>query len=66
MATWVEDIVQALENLGGQAPLSQIYAEVKKIRKEPLPRTYTASIRERIESHSSDSKILRAKIYLKS
>jgi hypothetical protein len=61
MATWVEDIVQALENLGGRAPLSQIYAEVKRIRKEPLPRTYTASIRERIESHSSDSKSFKGK-----
>jgi hypothetical protein len=61
MATWVEDIVQALENLGGQAPLSQIYAEVKRIRKEPLPTTYTASIRERIESHSSDSKNFKGK-----
>jgi hypothetical protein len=54
MATWVEDIVQALRNLGGQATLNQIYDEVKRIRTEPLPANYQASIRERIEAHSSD------------
>ena len=37
MATWVEDIVQALKNLGGQAHRKQILEEVKRIRKEPLP-----------------------------
>ncbi|GAP21874.1 DUF4268 domain-containing protein [Leptolinea tardivitalis] len=55
MASWVEDIIQALKNLGGQATLAQIYEEVKRIRTEPLPDTYKASIRERIEAHSSDS-----------
>jgi len=55
MASWVEDIIQALKNLGGQANLAQIYEEVKRIRTEPLPDTYKASIRERIEAHSSDS-----------
>lgn len=55
MATWVEDIRQALINLGGQATLAQIYEEVKRIRKAPLPATWKESIRERIESYSSDS-----------
>lgn len=61
MATWVEDIIQALINLGGQASLAQIYEEVKKIRIEPLPETYKASIRERIEAHSSDSSNFKGK-----
>lgn len=61
MATWVEDIVQALRNLGGQATLNQIYAEVKRIRTEPLPANYQASIRERIEAHSSDSANFKGK-----
>lgn len=59
MATWVEDIVQALKNLGGQATLYQIYAEVERIRKEPLPDNYTANIRNCIETHSSDSSIFK-------
>ena len=61
MATWVEDIEQALKNLGGQATLSLIYEEVKRIRKDPLPTTWTSSIRERIEAHSSDSHNFKGK-----
>ncbi|MHA1748366.1 MAG: hypothetical protein ACTSYF_06940 [Promethearchaeota archaeon] len=63
MATWVEDIRQALQNLGGEASLSEIYGEVKQIRVEPLPRTWKAGVRERIESHSSDSKNFKGKDY---
>lgn len=59
MATWVEDIFQALENLGGQASLSQIYAEVRRIRKEPLPSSYKANIRERLQAYSSDAKYFK-------
>lgn len=55
MTTWLEDVIQALENLGGEARLNQIYEEVKMIRTEPLPRTYEASIRGVLERHSSDS-----------
>jgi len=61
MASWVEDIIQALKNLGGQASLAQIYEEVKRIRTEPLPDSYKASIRERIEAHSSDSSNFKGK-----
>jgi hypothetical protein len=31
MATWREDIIKALKNLGGQAHLSEIYKEVKNM-----------------------------------
>lgn len=55
MATWVEDIVQALENLGGQAHRRQIINEVKRIRTEPLPKNVDETIQERIQAHSSDS-----------
>ncbi|GAP18878.1 DUF4268 domain-containing protein [Levilinea saccharolytica] len=65
MASWVEDIIQALKNLGGQATLAQIYEEVKKIRTEPLPDTYKASIRERIEAHSSDSSNFKGTDYFR-
>lgn len=60
MATWVEDIVTALTNLGGEASLSQIYSEIQLIRVEPLPDNWKGSIRERIEAHSSDSKSFKS------
>jgi len=55
MATWLEDISIALENLGGIAHYSDLYAEVERIRNSPLPESWKAIIREVIESHSSDS-----------
>jgi len=55
MATWVEDIVQALKNLGGQAHRKQILEEVKRIRKEPLPESIAEVIQRTIQDHSSDS-----------
>jgi len=55
MATWKEDIIDALENLGGVATLSEIYNEVSQIRDEPLPSSYEAIIRRIIEQSSSDS-----------
>ena len=61
MATWREDIVAALERLGGIAHLRDIYKEVSKIRTVPLTRTYEATIRQVIESHSSDSQVFTGK-----
>ena len=55
MATWSEDIEVAMENLGGIASLSDIYAEVKKVREGPYPSSFTATIRGTIENNSSDS-----------
>jgi hypothetical protein len=37
VATWVEDIIQALKDFGGKGSLSEIYDEVALIRKEPMP-----------------------------
>ena len=61
MATWVEDIVQALKNLGGQAHRKDILEEIQRIRKEPLPLHAIESMQERIEAYSSDSKHFRGK-----
>jgi hypothetical protein len=65
MAMWVEDIIQALENLGGQAHRSQILEEIKRIRTEPLPIKLRETIQERIQAHSSDSKHFQGKDYFK-
>lgn len=56
MATWTDDIVLALENLGGIAKLSDIYDQVKKIRTGTNPTAIEATIRGAIERNSSDSK----------
>lgn len=54
MATWDDDIVTALTNLGGSANYDNIYAEVERIRAD-LPQTWKAIIRRRIQDLSSDS-----------
>lgn len=52
--TWANDIVRALENLGGQAELAQIYAEIETIRPS-LTKAWKSSVRECIQRRSSDS-----------
>ena len=55
MATWREDIIKALENLGGVAHLSKIYKEVELIRKGNLNPTWDRTIQRELETNSSDS-----------
>lgn len=60
---WVDDIVAVLRNLGGSAPLSDIYDEVRSRRKvagRSITREYQATIRRTLEDHSSDSANHRA------
>ena len=61
MATWVEDITQALTNLGGQAHRKDILEEVRRIRKESLPLHAIESMQGVIETYSSDSDAFRGK-----
>lgn len=55
MATWKEDIIKALENLGGVAHRSKIHEEVSKIREGNLNNTWTQTIQRELETYSSDS-----------
>lgn len=55
MASWVEDIVQALNNLGGKASLTQIYDEVKRIRTSTITPTFEVTIRRELQSRSAES-----------
>ena len=57
MATWKEDIVQALKNLGGKAHLSAIYKEVERIRPDNLNPTWDRTVQRELETNSSDSLI---------
>ena len=55
MSTWLDDIMIALRNLGGEAHLSKIYKEVSKVRKGKLNPTWESTIRRELETNSSDS-----------
>jgi len=55
MATWKQDIITALTQLGGQGSLEDINEKVKRLRTQKLPKSWDAIIRGTIERHSSDS-----------
>ena len=57
MSTWRDDVVKALENLGGVAHLSKIYTEVKKVRKGKISPSWGQTIRKELEVNSSDSDV---------
>ena len=61
MATYKDDIIQALKNLGGSAHLKDIHKEVARLRKGKLNKSWTFSIQENLQSHSSDSVYGRGK-----
>ncbi|MEZ7188539.1 hypothetical protein NO991_11840 [Pseudoalteromonas sp. DY56-GL22] len=54
MASWEQDIITALENLGGVASYDDIHDEIERIITD-LPETLKAVIRRRIQDLSSDS-----------
>ena len=58
--TWLDSIVKAMTELGGNARYDDLYQQVEKVRKKeglPLNDSYKATIRQVIESYSSDSDI---------
>lgn len=59
--TWEEDIVQALRNLGGTAKYADLYTEIERVRKTPLPRTWQEVVRRTIQTRSSDSQAFDGK-----
>tara|TARA_Y100000389_G_C17462240_1_gene522708 strand:- start:2805 stop:3989 length:1185 start_codon:yes stop_codon:yes gene_type:complete len=61
MRTWKEDIIIALKNLNGCAHLSEIYKEIKKIRKENLNPTFDRTVQRELETNSSDSEAFNKK-----
>ena len=60
MATWLDDTITALKNLGGEAHLNDIFKEVKRIRKTLSP-SWTRTIQKELERHSSDSIVWKSK-----
>ena len=57
----VDEIVQALEALGGHARYSDLYAYWEKHASTPLPKNWKDSIRGRIEENSSESRAFKGK-----
>jgi hypothetical protein len=53
--TWLEWIVEAMKDLGGEASLTDLYERLRLIRQEPFSKEWKATVRKTIESHSSDS-----------
>lgn len=55
---WVDDVRDALRNLGGSASLHEIYKEVEHRRRNgnrSVPKTLDAIVRRTLEEHSTDS-----------
>lgn len=53
--SWVQDIVQAMTNLGGSARYKDLYDEVYRIRGGQVPKSFVNVVRRTIQNHSSDS-----------
>lgn len=55
MASWLDDTVKALTELGGIARYEDIYKKIEEIRPDLTP-NWKATLRRVVETHSSDSK----------
>lgn len=55
MGTWAEDIIEALERIGGSGTYDQIYASVLDVRSLPLPASWRQIVQRQIQDLSSDS-----------
>ncbi|AOZ73316.1 hypothetical protein BK816_08525 [Boudabousia tangfeifanii] len=57
---WIEDIVTALENLGGVATLDELYEELEQIRAD-LGLTWHNTVRARLQERCSEAKAFLGK-----
>ena len=55
MATWLEDIKQVFEAVGGEVHYRDLYEELGRIRGRRLSRNDEATVRKEVERYSSDS-----------
>jgi Apea-like HEPN len=53
--SWKDEIVDALQALGGQAPLSSIYDHIENNTHRKLAETWQATVRYTLQIHSSDT-----------
>lgn len=59
--TWKNEIVEALQQLGGEATLEQIYDFIEKNSKKELSQSWKSSVRKTIYYYSSDADIFLGK-----
>jgi hypothetical protein len=52
---WVDEIVDALQTLGGKATLSEIYAHIEINTRRKLPENWQSTVRYTLQIHSSDT-----------
>ncbi|MCZ2369113.1 hypothetical protein [Vibrio diabolicus] len=52
---WIDYVVQAMENLGGEAAYSDLYTEIEALKGGNLTKSWKATVRNTVESYSSDS-----------
>ena len=55
MGTWKEDVIAAVESIGGKGHYSKIYEAVQQVRGTNLPKRWQAIVRRTIETNSADS-----------
>ena len=61
MSTWINDIISAMNNLGGTAHYSDLYAEIKRIRNAPLPNAWKKIVQRQIQDHARESSGFKSK-----
>lgn len=59
--SWLEDVRQALQNLGRPSPLSDIYSEIKKIREISPSKDWKAAVRRYLIESSSASDVFKSR-----
>ena len=57
--SWTEEIVGALKVLNGEAHLSDIYEQIETTTLRELPKSWKATIRYTLQTHSSDTESYR-------
>ena len=60
-SSYLNNIVQIMNDLGGKATYAELYDEYEKLTGEELTASKKATIRKTIEDYSSDSKNFKGK-----
>jgi hypothetical protein len=60
MSTWLDEIIAALESLGGSAHYEDLYQEIRRTHIGALPKSWKKIIQRYIQDHSTDSDGYRA------
>ncbi len=53
--TWLDWVVEAMAQLGGDAVYEDLYNQIQLIRPSPFTKQWKATVRKTIENNSSDS-----------